>query len=128
MALLDTGGLGVGLGSSRASSWLLAVLSQLGVLGTILLGILVLEIFKRPYRDPPAPREAELAALCMSMRAAAFATVVSLFISAGNADPGIFFFASLATLLVGRTRLRGRGPVSYSHMQWRADSLANHRV
>jgi hypothetical protein len=125
MAFLDTRGLGVGLGSSRASSWLLAVLSQLGVIGTLLLGLLVLEVFKRPYRDPPAPREAELAALCMSTRAAAVATLLPSLISGGNADPGIFFFLCLATLLAGKTRLANTAAQNHSPGQeWRLENVS----
>jgi hypothetical protein len=37
---VDTSGLGIGLGSSRASSWPIAVLSQLGLLGALMMAIL----------------------------------------------------------------------------------------
>ena len=105
MAFLDTGGLGIGLGSSRASSWVIAVLSQLGVVGAALLALLVLQILGRPYRAKPAPEDAELAALCKGARAAGFAIIVPMTIAGGAADPGIFFFIVLATLFVGQARL-----------------------
>jgi hypothetical protein len=105
MAFLDTGGLGIGLGSSRASSWVIAVLSQLGILGTIVFGALTWQILKRPYVKPPAPEFLQIAATCRGLRAAAFATMVALVVSAGNADPGIIFFAALAALLAGRKLL-----------------------
>ncbi|MER9196949.1 hypothetical protein NKJ52_24285 [Mesorhizobium australicum] len=37
-SFLDTSGLGVGFGSSRASSWPIAVLSQLGLFGSLMMG------------------------------------------------------------------------------------------
>jgi hypothetical protein len=104
-AFLDTGGLGVGLGSSRASSWVIAVLSQLGVVGALVFGILAWQILKRPYAKRPAPEFMEIAATCRGLRAAAFATMVAIVTSAGNADPGIVFFAALAALLAGRKLL-----------------------
>src|SRR5262249_45918398 len=42
--LVDTYGLGVGMGSSRTSSWIVSVLSQLGIFGTILFAVLFAEI------------------------------------------------------------------------------------
>ncbi len=105
MAFLDTGGLGVGLGSSRASSWVVAVLSQLGALGMAVFAVLTWQLLKRPFAKRPAPELMETAATCMGIRAAAFATMVALVTSAGNADPGIFFFTALAALLAGRRLL-----------------------
>lgn len=105
MAFLDTGGLGVGLGSSRASSWLIAVLSQLGAFGTLVFAVLVWEILKRPYRQPPAPEHLEIAATCVGIRSATFATIVALLTSGGNADPGLLFFTALAALPAGRRLL-----------------------
>jgi len=40
-SFLDTSGLGVGFGSSRASSWPIAVLSQLGLFGSLMMAILL---------------------------------------------------------------------------------------
>jgi hypothetical protein len=105
MAFLDTGGLGIGLGSSRASSWVIAVLSQLGVVGAALLALLVFQILRRPYRAKPASEDAELAALCKGARAAGFAIIVPMTIAGGLADPGVIFFIVLATLFVGQARL-----------------------
>ena len=45
-SVYDTLGLGIGLGSSRASSWIIAVISQLGIIGSILMGLLVLELVR----------------------------------------------------------------------------------
>jgi len=40
------------LKNSRASSWIIAVISQLGLIGVILLGILLVELFRRPAAPP----------------------------------------------------------------------------
>ena len=48
-SLVDTGGLGVGLGSSRASSWPVAVVSQLGLGGALLMA-------RAPGGDRARPR------------------------------------------------------------------------
>jgi transposase len=105
MAFLDTHGLGVGLGSSRASSSFVAILSQLGVAGALLFGLAFIDIARRPVRRPPKLAHAELVALCEALRSAGVAIIVAGAISSGGADPGILFYIILAGLLVGRARL-----------------------
>ncbi|MCO5964828.1 hypothetical protein [Sinorhizobium meliloti] len=104
-ALVDTSGLGVGLGSSRASSWPIAVASQLGVVGGLMMAILLAVVFRgmgrlRQYVDPEAD------AVVSSVRASALASVVSGSLAAGNADPGMIFFIALAVILTARARAR----------------------
>ncbi len=59
-SVADTSGLGVGLGSSRASSWPVAVVSQLGIVGFILVslqvGVLVRGMQGLPGRLEPESR------------------------------------------------------------------------
>jgi transposase len=105
MAFHDTHGLGVGLGSSRASSTFVAILSQLGVAGALLFGFAFIDIARNPVRRPPEPADAELVALCQALRSAGVAIIVAGAISSGGADPGILFYVTLAGLLVGRARL-----------------------
>lgn len=107
MAFFDTYGLGVGLGSSRASSSFIAILSQLGVAGALLFGLAFIDVTRRPVRRPPEPADAELVALCEALRSAGVAIIVAGAISSGGADPGILFYITLAGLLVGRARLAG---------------------
>jgi hypothetical protein len=115
-AFIETGGLGVGLGSSRASSWPLAVLSQLGVVGSALFGLLALEVFRPTRLDSEPAVDREFIALFAGVRSAAFATLVALSISAGNADPGPFFFVTVAALLSMRMRVnRRRVPLRSGH-------------
>jgi len=104
-AFVDTGGLGVGLGSSRASSSIFAVISQLGVIVAILIALLMVDLARGPDGGRPQPEHSELAALCRSLRVTGFAAVIPAAISGGSADPGILFFIILAALLVGRKHL-----------------------
>lgn len=104
-SFLDTSGLGVGFGSSRASSWPIAVLSQLGVFGSlmmaILVGVLVSGIGRlREWVDP------ETEAVVTSVRNASLAGIIASSLSGGSADPGILFFIALA--VVSATRVRAR--------------------
>jgi hypothetical protein len=104
-AFIDTYGLGVGLGSSRASSYVIAVLSQLGAFGALLIVILIAEV-ARPIPQPRLDPEArELAASCASLRTTGLAGLIPLAISSSSADPGMFFFIVLAGVVVGRKRL-----------------------
>ncbi|MBX3195273.1 MAG: hypothetical protein KF727_09285 [Microbacteriaceae bacterium] len=50
--LLETGGLGVGLGGNRPSSMFFLVLSCLGVIGIVMLGLVVLTVLRRTSRVP----------------------------------------------------------------------------
>ncbi|UCI29359.1 hypothetical protein [Mesorhizobium sp. B4-1-4] len=100
-SFIDTSGLGVGFGSSRASSWPIAVLSQLGFAGSLtmamLLGVLARGLGGVQQRVAP-----ETAAVVMSIRNAAFAGIIANSVSGGSADPGILFFVALAVVSATR--------------------------
>ncbi|MCC0066985.1 MAG: O-antigen ligase family protein [Rhodovulum sp.] len=120
-AFLDTFGLGVGLGSSRASSSVIAVLSQLGACGAFLILLLLAEMARPIPRPGLDPKERELAALCNSLRTTGFATMIPSAIAGGAADPGIVFFIALAGLVVGRVRLqqmRASERTTQEHPRW----------
>lgn len=73
--LVDSYGLGVGLGSTRASSYLIMLLANLGVIGTLLYAAFVWQVFTAPRgpADPEAERirtafrHAFAAALCAAV-------------------------------------------------------------
>ncbi|PLP56590.1 hypothetical protein CYK37_24430 [Mesorhizobium loti] len=102
-SFVDTGGLGVGFGSSRASSWPIAVLSQLGLFGSLmmvmLLGVLIRGL--RGVQDWVAPGTA---AVVMSIRNASIAGMIANSVSGGSADPGVLFFIAIA--VVSATRIK----------------------
>jgi hypothetical protein len=111
-AFLDTHGLGVGLGSSRASSSLWAVPSQLGIVGAILVLLLASEFGRYPLPTVVKREDSETAALCLSLRAAGVAGLVPAAIAGGGADPGILFFILLASLVVGKQLLASQAEAS----------------
>ncbi|ACP22788.1 putative transmembrane protein (plasmid) [Sinorhizobium fredii NGR234] len=104
-AFIDTGGLGVGLGSSRASSWPIAVASQLGLVGGLMVATLSFMVFRgmgslKRYVDP------ETNAVVSSVRASVLASVVSGSLTGGSSDPGMMFFIALAVISASRARAR----------------------
>jgi len=98
-SFLDTAGMGVGMGSSRSSSWPVSTLSQLGLVGSIMMLSLVTRLAWGMGRLRPLPGEEPLFALCASVRACGLAFLLANSIAGGTADPGVLFFASLATVL-----------------------------
>jgi hypothetical protein len=106
----DTLGLGVGIGSSRASSWPVAVLSQLGVVGCVMLTLLVLDIARRPKHLDTA-LDVRDAATVDGIRACALAGIVSGSLVSGTADPGMIFFISLAVVTSSSIRISLEGPL-----------------
>ena len=100
-SLAATAGLGVGLGSSRASSWPIAVISQLGVIGFFLTILMVMTIL-RGMHGLPRRLEPSADATLASVRACALAGIVSSSLIDGNADPGIVFFIALGVIAVSR--------------------------
>ncbi len=102
----ETAGLGIGLGSSRASSWAIAVISQLGVVGTAMLGWIVFLIV-RSGRMPGEDRiDPEIRTVTMSVRAACLAGLLTASISGGSADPGVPFFVAVAVIMSYRRLVR----------------------
>lgn len=96
-SFVDTLGLGVGVGSSRASSWPIAVLSQMGLVGFVLVSILVARVFRAAGRAYSTSHP-EDAATVVGVRNCTFAFIVAKSLSGGTADPGMIFFISLAVI------------------------------
>ncbi|MFZ2101076.1 MAG: hypothetical protein WAU86_10985 [Oricola sp.] len=103
-SLTHTAGLGVGLGSSRASSWPIAVISQLGAAGFLLMTIQVLVIV-RGMRNLPGRLEPRAETAVASIRACALAGIVSTSLIGGNADPGTVFYVALSVIVVSRVHV-----------------------
>ncbi len=91
----DTGGLGIGLGSSRASSWVVAVVSQFGVIGAILIAAMLFQIVSKRWLSVPENSEPDTYAIAASLRSAALGALVTVSVSGGSADPGVLFFIAL---------------------------------
>lgn len=108
-AFFDTNGLGIGLGSSRASSWPIAVLSQLGVVGATLLAMLLAALLWLPGRARRTV-DAEADAIMASARAGALAALLAASLAGGLADPGMGFFVPLAVVMACCARIWVNAP------------------
>jgi hypothetical protein len=111
----DTAGLGVGLGSSRASSWVIAVFSQLGIVGTVLIMLLLSEVLRGGRLWHESKLDFETRVTAMSLRACSITALATSAISGGGADPGMVFFITLAVLTSLKATSRqakGRLPMS----------------
>jgi hypothetical protein len=112
-SLIDTAGLGIGFGSSRSSSWLVSVVSQLGVLGSILMAAVVLEFARGAKQSRRSDADAELVALHDSVRSFALLWIAAAVISGGAAEPGALFFVALATVIACRQHLESDDRLIY---------------
>ncbi|MET3660360.1 hypothetical protein [Aquamicrobium ahrensii] len=108
-AFFDTNGLGIGLGSSRASSWPIAVLSQLGVVGATLIAMLLAALVW-PRGRSRQPFDAEADAIMASARASALAVLLAASLAGGLADPGMGFFVPLAVVMACSARIWAAAP------------------
>lgn len=116
-ALVDTMGLGIGLGSSRASSWIIAVISQLGLVGTGLMIALLAALLKGPGLGRPTESGDGSLALFMGARACAFGFLVGASLSGGAADPGVMFFICLAVVVSLRRAFAARPVLMRADLQ-----------
>ena len=93
---LDTYGAGVGLGSARASSFPLVLLSNVGAFGTLLFLVFLSRVFLRlgPNRALPT------AAVPRAARQAVLAALISASVSAAVFDLGVAFYALAAAATV----------------------------
>jgi hypothetical protein len=106
--VVDTFGLGIGMGSSRSSSWAVSTISQLGVTGSLLVGVLVVVMMRGMGSLRPEPEDRSLFALCAGARACGFALLLAASVAGSSADPGVLFFACLATILACRHHVKAR--------------------
>lgn len=99
---LDTFGFGAGNGSVRASSFPVAVLGSLGILGAASYAMFLLTIwFRRKQVEPPAVAATQAAA-----RSACLAWLIAATASAGFIDLGLPFFAFAALGCLDSSRVR----------------------
>jgi hypothetical protein len=110
MSFFDTYGLGIGMGSSRSSSWLVSIISQLGLIGSLMLAALI-HVLLGAFGGPRLPEPyREIQALSAAIAAAGLAWLLANSISGGSADPGLLFFVSVASVLVCKQHLRAAQP------------------
>ena len=90
-AFLDSYGLGVGLGSARTSSFVVAVLANLGIIGAILFGLLFFQLFSDQTRQAGFVSY-ETRQIVAAARAGCFTVFVAGCLSATAVDLGTFFY------------------------------------
>ncbi|MGG6896910.1 hypothetical protein [Rhizobium sp. BR 315] len=89
-AFLDTNGFGAGLGSARASSFGLVLLSNVGLFGTLLFALFVGRLLTADGRFPYPSRET--AAVVRSAKAGIITVLISAFASGTVYDLGLIFY------------------------------------
>lgn len=88
---LDTGLMGAGLGSVRGSSWIMATLASLGVIGSALYALFILNVLA-PSRTVAAAQDPRWAVV-RALQSACIALLISSTLTGATPDLGIFFFA-----------------------------------
>lgn len=96
---LDTWLLGAGIGSVRASNWLLACLASIGLIGTLVFLGFLYTLARLPATSQMPERDAIIRAL----KAGCLAMFLSAMLTTATPDLGVFFFA-LAGLAAGLSR------------------------
>jgi hypothetical protein len=109
-SFFDTAGLGIGLGSSRASSWIVAVISQFGLIGSLLLAAMTYQIISKRWIRMAENGDGRTQVIARSLRSAVLASLVTATVAGGGADPGILFFVGLAVSSSFRRRTQYNRP------------------
>lgn len=118
---LDTYGIGVGLGSIRASSFIVVVLANLGVVGAVCYGTFILRSVMTPVSDHYPFTER---AVCYAARHSMIAALIGAATSAGVFELGPYFYlvAAAAGALSMHAPGRATNPVRNPE-QWIARGL-----
>ncbi|MBX9458400.1 MAG: hypothetical protein KL863_21510 [Rhizobium sp.] len=85
---LDTAWLGAGLGSARASSFILVLLSNIGIPGLILFSAFIFTLFTLKVGEP----DTETAVVVKAAKNGIFASLVTVAISGTGYDLGLLFY------------------------------------
>ena len=96
---LDTALMGAGLGSVRASNWLMAALGSVGLIGTGLFLTVMYSVFRLPTTQADGPTRDLVSAL----KTACFALFLGELLTGATPVLGVFFFALLG-LITGLVR------------------------
>jgi hypothetical protein len=89
---IETYGMGIGLGTARTSSLAMALLSNVGLVGTILFVAFIAQVLRPTARNVPP----SLAAISMAAQHAVIATLFCALVSGTTIDLGLTFYAFAA--------------------------------
>lgn len=114
---LDTYGLGAGLGSARASSYVLVLLSNVGILGALLFAVFVLVVLAV---RTPATEDGELPCVVRASKAGVLAMVATAAISGTVYDMGTMFYILTGSLAAFALPPAVSGPATWQHhpLRW----------
>jgi hypothetical protein len=98
----DTFGVGVGLGSSRSSSWLLALVSQVGVIGSALFGLFLFLVLATPRPRQVDSGEQDVGVMQFAFKAYMAGILVASAISGAVFDLGLAFYLSAGMVVAAR--------------------------
>ncbi len=113
-AMLDTYGLGAGIGSVRASSFLYACLGNIGIVGTVLYLVFIYQVLMA--RPPLRSRESYTSTVAAALQASCVGILLQAMMSTPYPNLDVVFFAHAGLAmgllrhqeLVGRRRVRRR--------------------
>jgi len=113
-AFLDTSGLGVGIGSTQTSSWLVAVPAQLGWIGAVAMFATLLVLIRGLVGLKASTEDRSAIAVAAGCRAAALVSIVAVSVNGASPDPGVLYFFALATVVATRYRIafQSRGEIN----------------
>lgn len=111
-AFIDTSGVGIGMGSSRSSSWIISVLSQLGLIGGLAILSLTVLILRGLHGLEPTADTSQIFAFASGVRAAIVAKLLADSIAGSGADPGLLFFMALPIITAIRRHVMRNTRVS----------------
>jgi hypothetical protein len=119
---LDTYGIGVGLGTARASSYALVLLSNLGAIGTVFYLMFLASILRKPDPDPD-PDEI----VCEAAGQAVLAGLSCALVSAAVYDMGIAYYGFAASASLAGAWCRSKPSASPRMHMSRAELLTERR-
>lgn len=109
MNFVETGGLGTGLGSSRASSFIVALLGTLGVVGTVLFGLFYAGLFAPIRPEHQGGPDNMSVQIISAARSGCFMQLISATISGSTTDLGLMFYVLAGIACAGSyQKARGR--------------------
>ncbi len=112
----DTYGLGAGVGSVRTSSFFVAVLANLGLIGAALFGLFFWKLFRAHPEKTSQLASDESIQYAAAARAGCFASLIAGGVSSSGVDLGILFYAMAGMACASLFYRKVRVPVAQSEM------------
>ena len=92
--IIDSYGMGTGLGTIRTSSFIIGVPAQLGLFGTLLFAVFFVRIFSAPKIKPQTIEMDRALQVAAAARSSCFAFLLAACVSSGVLDLGLIFYSA----------------------------------